>query len=1099
MMRKHTICRLLAAVLLLSLAVLAVSCRGGEESQQTTAAVSQTTASRTTASEDVRTTVSVTTEPPVEVSWEAEICEAWNRQIVALFDGETAGEAADAEKMMEIMLPYLIGSGEIAPSVDSYHLRDVTVTGDAISMPREIYWADGVKMTEYEDAEYGIYREIEVCHENGTAYLSTFDGLTTADGISLNDDSSPLGDLVGETLTVIEEQLTQQTESIYSVSNRYIRGILNAVFGADTVTGWANSDMACVLDVGKYRESGELTMTLIVTSPAAIQLEIRLGGINQSRETMDFVLRIGEDTEIKLVGERQDGTMSGAHMRLRMGESVTEATQTVNGNHTELTMSTKSGDLVNLSYQMMLDMISESEGRGTIEVTFRVGEEQSSDFILLSAGDASVESVAKGEFAVLLKDGELQLLEMGVTATAATATSDVRLMMTQAGAVIGESVMYYAVDVRDSADPTQNSSYEMEVKLISVSGDVSTYAMGILATDAAGSSTAKATVTVSDGSRPQYSDDEQCLINRAKSFLHNPEKYQLEAQRMINTMMQTVTLETVESYPGTFYITDSDGDGIVVLIQLVNDGGYYIYADILLDVENYTYFYDGYDAYFQRRVLAGIRHVADEMHVALTELAGYEARDRGKAIAYTYDETQEVYVLWDLYNERHGYTWEEPKAEDYPGYALHALQLGQNKTPIREIHDFEVGHSGLCYETLVCRDCHMKLVSYEPVHHLVTTNVICEAQGEQPHTVLAQCDRCQQVKRLILTDERGRQMEIFLSQATPSLLQTVQEYRVSPEELHPDISQTRDPQTHYVITGIHMVGSSFAADVIIPDLREITGDTIIGLGVIPQASTAILPGDTEMDLVLPEGLEFIMSKQLVSVFRLTQSLQLPSTLIHMDAVFNKSSIKELSIPASVKYVGNKLEFPNLTKLTIEADFDVLPEISAPNLRELHLLGKYRVVEGFSGSAKIEELILPEGVEEIGMSAFSWMSALKRLTLPESLTQIPNLAFKGCSSLETLYLPDTVTHIGTSAFAECTALTEIRLPNGLEKLSWGCFESAKSLKQITLPASIRYISEAVFRNCTSLETVEVQGTLEFVGYDSFYNCPMLKKVPVSDLT
>lgn len=1097
MMKTYTFCRLLAVVLLLFLLTSAVSCRGGgEEIPQTTTSA---TVSETSASENAETTVAATTEAPVTESPEAEICADWNRLIVPLFDGETAGKTADAEKMMELMLPYLIGSGEIEPRVDSYHLHGVSVTGDAISMPREIYWADGIKMTEYEDAEYGVYREIEVCHENGTAYFSTFDGMTTADGVSLNDNSSPMGDLVGETLTVIEEQLTQQTENTYSVSNRYIRGILNALFGADTVTGWSNRDMACVLDVGKYRESGELTMTVAVAAPVAIQLEIRLGGIDQSRETMNFSLRIGEDVEIKLVGERQDGSMSGAHMRLRAGESITEATQTVNGDRTVLTMSTKSGDLLTLSYKMVLDMISETEGRGTVDVTFRVGEDQSSDFILLSANDSSVESVAKGEFSVRVKDGELQRLEMGTSATAATVTSDIRMMLNQAGAVVGESVMEYAVNVRDSADPAQDSSYEMTVKLGAVSGDVADYTVKILTADAAGSSTATASVTVADGSRPQYSTDEQRLISRAKAFLYDPEKYQLEAQRMVNTMMRTVTLDTVASYPETFYITDSDGDGIVILIELVNDGGYYIYADILLDVENYTYFYDGYDTSFQRRVLAGIRHVADKMHIALTELSGYEARERGKAIAYTYDETQEVYVLWDLYNERHGYTWEEPRAEDYPGYALHALQLGQNKTPIREIHDFQATYSGICYETLTCRDCHMTLVSYEPMHHLVTTEVICEAQGERPHTALAHCDRCQQAKRLILTDERGGQMEIFLSQATPSLLQTVQEYRVCPEELHPDISQTRDPKTHYVITGIHMVGSSFAADVIIPDLREITGDTIIGLGVIPQANTAILPGGTEMNLVLPEGLEFIMSKQLVSVFRLTRSLQLPSTLIHMDSVFNKSSIEELVIPASVKYVGNTLEFPNLTKLTVEAHLEVLPEIFTPKLKELHLLGKYRVIEGFRVKTQIEELILPEGVEEIGMSAFDYLTSLKRLSLPESLTKIPDHAFRGCSALQTLYLADTVTHIGTSAFAECSALTEVRLPSGLEKLSWGCFESATSLKQVTLPASVRYISEAAFRNCTSLETVEVQGTLEYVGYDSFYNCPMLRDVPVSDLT
>jgi hypothetical protein len=854
--------------------------------------------------------------------------------------------------------------------------------------------------------------------------------------------------------------------------------------------------MSATLHFGEYRESGAMTTAIAVTDPAAIRIEIRLMGIGHDREGMELVLAVGEDTEIRMVGEMTDGSMSRMHMSVRMSEQTVEATQTVSGNHTELSMSTKSGGLVDLSYRMVLDMISETEGNGTVEATFRVGEEQSPGFTLLSAADSAVESVAKGTFAVHMIDGELEQLELEVAAVADTVTTDTRMFLTRSDVAVGESVMYYAITLRDSADPTINSSMEMEVKLTAVSGEVSTYALGMSATDSLGTSTVKATVTTADGVRPGYTAYEEKLIGRAKALLYDPEYFERDMQRAANDMMQMVTVDTIGAYPESFYITDTDGNGIVTVIHLVYDNGYYIYTDILLDVENYTYFYDGYDSYFNLVKRAGIRSVTDKLQMALTELPGYELRGDCNAIAYTYDETEQVYVLFDVSSGEHGYTWEEPVAEDYPGYALHAVVLGKNGTPIREIHDFEATYTALCYETLTCRDCQMMMVSYEPVHHIVTTKVICEAEGARPHTALAHCDRCGEAHRLILTDNRGAQMQVFLAHATPALLEEVQEYRTSPEELHPDISRTRDPETHYVITGLHTLASSFNADVIIPDLRKVTGDTIIGLGVIPQIDIATLSSKNPLKLVLPEGVEFIMSKQLISIFRYVSSLQLPSTLIHIDHVFEKSAIEELVIPASVKYVGERLVFPNLKKLTVEADLDTLPVIEAPKLQEILLLGKYRVIEGIRERAPIEELVLPEGVEEIGMSAFSHLPALKRVSLPESLTRISDHAFRGCAALEELVFPDTVTHIGTSAFAECGALAEVHLPSGLEKLSWGVFESAKSLKQIILPASVNYISEAVFRNCTSLENVEVLGELSYIGYDAFFNCPMLRDVPAS---
>ena len=69
-------------------------------------------------------------------------------------------------------------------------------------------------------------------------------------------------------------------------------------------------------------------------------------------------------------------------------------------------------------------------------------------------------------------------------------------------------------------------------------------------------------------------------------------------------------------------------------------------------------------------------------------------------------------------------------------------------------------------------------------------------------------------------------------------------------------------------------------------------------------------------------------------------------------------------------------------------------------------------------------IIPEGVTNIGYSAFFDCSSLTSIILSESVTSIGDQAFYGCSSLTTITLPDGVTSIGYSAFSGCCSLTAI---------------------------------------------------------------------------
>jgi len=63
-----------------------------------------------------------------------------------------------------------------------------------------------------------------------------------------------------------------------------------------------------------------------------------------------------------------------------------------------------------------------------------------------------------------------------------------------------------------------------------------------------------------------------------------------------------------------------------------------------------------------------------------------------------------------------------------------------------------------------------------------------------------------------------------------------------------------------------------------------------------------------------------------------------------------------------------------------------------------------------------EVVIPEGVVEIGEGAFKDCGRITKVELPRSCCQIDDEAFRNCSSLLSITLPERITNIGFAAFA-----------------------------------------------------------------------------------
>ncbi|MGM9600944.1 MAG: leucine-rich repeat protein, partial [Faecousia sp.] len=74
--------------------------------------------------------------------------------------------------------------------------------------------------------------------------------------------------------------------------------------------------------------------------------------------------------------------------------------------------------------------------------------------------------------------------------------------------------------------------------------------------------------------------------------------------------------------------------------------------------------------------------------------------------------------------------------------------------------------------------------------------------------------------------------------------------------------------------------------------------------------------------------------------------------------------------------------------------------------------------------KIQQVIVEEGVTNIGHFSFYKCTNLTSVTLPQSLLVIGNYAFFGCTGLTSITIPESVNTIRTSAFQGCTGLKSI---------------------------------------------------------------------------
>lgn len=160
-------------------------------------------------------------------------------------------------------------------------------------------------------------------------------------------------------------------------------------------------------------------------------------------------------------------------------------------------------------------------------------------------------------------------------------------------------------------------------------------------------------------------------------------------------------------------------------------------------------------------------------------------------------------------------------------------------------------------------------------------------------------------------------------------------------------------------------------------------------------------------------------------------------------------------------------------------------------------------------ADLAEVVIEDGVTEIGKDVFQGCVGLTNVTIPDSVKKIGTWSFYMCKGLKNVDIPANV-EIGDSSFRR-SGLEQVTVSGGsvgnyafhrsedLKKITVNCetigeeaFSGCDSLTDITLGENVKTLGDKAFYTCDALERVEIPSTVTDIGEKTFYSCPALKE-------
>ncbi|MCI5892792.1 MAG: leucine-rich repeat domain-containing protein [Clostridiales bacterium] len=229
------------------------------------------------------------------------------------------------------------------------------------------------------------------------------------------------------------------------------------------------------------------------------------------------------------------------------------------------------------------------------------------------------------------------------------------------------------------------------------------------------------------------------------------------------------------------------------------------------------------------------------------------------------------------------------------------------------------------------------------------------------------------------------------------------------------------------------------------------------------------------------------------------SLEIPSeiddksvTSISSTALSKCSSLTNIAIPSSIKSIANNA-FNNCKSLT---EINVAISNTVYSSVEGVLFNKDRTyLIKYPAGRTAETYAIPNGVINIGSSAFQECADLTSVIIPGSTTYIGDYAFRQCTGLESINLPGGMISIGSYAFYYCTGLKEIVIPDSVTSIGNSAFSSCSGMESAVISSGITEIEDYTFSGCGNLTSIEIPEGIASIGKFAFQSCNGLTSITI----
>ena len=269
----------------------------------------------------------------------------------------------------------------------------------------------------------------------------------------------------------------------------------------------------------------------------------------------------------------------------------------------------------------------------------------------------------------------------------------------------------------------------------------------------------------------------------------------------------------------------------------------------------------------------------------------------------------------------------------------------------------------------------------------------------------------------------------------------------------------------------------------------------------------------EENVVIPEGVVVIKDGAL-SEMLLAKSITLPSTLrrighsvILTDVWGYNYQLEKVIVPSLDTWLNIQFMDEKANLLIVAKNLYIGDEL----LTKLVIPGKYKKINdyAFANCASIKEVIVEEGVEEIGDDAFcdcrgrDNASQIESVVLPHSLKKLGhdngpfNFGYKhgvfaGCQKLKSIVIPSQIKILTNRLFQGCSSLTNVELPPYLEEIEYDVFKGCDSLEELNLPSTLELMTISGLK---FLKRINIPHGLKKII--SLKDCPLIEELYIPD--